>query len=188
MATYRTLQNFVLELEAQGYEVKLMFVDYLLKIPTTGCDGNAAGEALRNMFERMASFAKHHDMIFGTPHQISTDAKMMIREGKTGFVQLLVGGGYYAGSKQLDQVVDLEIFQHIEKLNGESYLTIQRGKHRKDQIRMTPYEDLSFVLKFHPIFGLLPDVGGPDTSLSKVGGKRKAGSNEEELPFWCEDV
>jgi hypothetical protein len=53
---------------------------------------------------------------------------------------------------------------------------------------MTPYEDLSFVLKFHPIFGLLPDVGGPDTSLSKVGGKRKAGSNEEELPFWCEDV
>lgn len=184
MATYRTIQNLVLELEAKGYEVKVVFVDYLLKIPTTGCDGNAAGEALRNMYEKMANFAKHHDFIFGTPHQISTDAKMMIREGKTGFVQLLVGGGYYAGSKQLDQVVDLEIFQHIEKLNGESYLTLQRGKHRKDQIRMTPYEDLYMVLKFHPIFGLLPDVGGLDTTLSKVGAKRKADTNVEELPFW----
>ena len=185
MATYRTLQNQVLELEAQGYEVKVLSVDYLLKVPTTGCEGNAAGEALRNMYEKMASFGKHHGMVFMTPHQISTDAKMMLREGRTGFVQTLVGGGYYAGSKQLDQVVDLETFQHIESLNGKKYLTFQRGKHRKDQIRMTASEYLYFVLEFHPVFGLLPDVDGPDTTRKKVGGG-VIGSGEE-IPFWEND-
>jgi hypothetical protein len=185
MATYRTLQNEVLRLEAEGYEVQMLSVDYLLKVPTTGCEGNAAGEALRNMYEKMSSFAKHRGMRFMTPHQISTDAKMMIREGRSGFVQALVGGGYYAGSKQLDQVVDLETFQHIEKVNGKSYLTIQRGKHRKDQIRMTPQEFLYFVLEFHPVFGLLPDVEGPDTTRKKVGGG-PIGSGEE-IPFWEND-
>jgi hypothetical protein len=186
LATYKTLQNFVVELEAQGYEVKLLSVDYLLKIPTTGCDGTSAGEPLRNMYERMAAHAKHHGYIFKTPHQISTDAKMMFREGRQGFVQLLVGGGYYAGSKQLGQVVDGELFQHIEQVNGKFYLTIQRGKHRKDQVRKTPFEHLYFVLEFHPVFGLLPDIEGADTTRKKVGGG-VIGSTEE-TPFWEADT
>lgn len=185
MATYKTLQNFVLDAEAQGYEVKVLAVDYLLKIPTTGCDGTSAGEPLRNMYERMSSHAKHHGYIFKTPHQISTDAKMMIREGKTGFVQLLIGGGYYAGSKQLGQVVDGELFQHIEMVNGKYYLAFQRGKHRKDQVRKTPFEYLYFVLEFHPVFGLLPDVEGADTTRKKVGGG--VIGSKEETPFWEAD-
>jgi len=185
MATYKTLQNIVLDLEAQGYEVKVLAVDYLLKIPTTGCDGTSAGEPLRNMYERMAAHAKHHGYIFKTPHQISTDAKMLIREGRTGFVQLLIGGGYYAGSKQLGQVVDGELFQHIEQVNGKWYLAVQRGKHRKDQVRKTPFEYLYFVLEFHPVFGLLPDVEGADTTRKKVGGG--AIGSGEETPFWEAD-
>jgi len=182
MWTYRDLCNLVLQIEAEGYEVQLVQTDYLLKLPTTGCDGTAAGEPLRNMYERVKNFMAARGIIFQTPHQLSTEAKMRIREGRTGFVQELPGGGFYAGCKQLDQVVDGELFQHIEKVNGKSYLTIQRGKHRKDQVKMTPIEHLYFVLEFDPVFGLLPDVDGPDTTRKKIGGG-VVGSGEE-VPFW----
>jgi len=177
--TYRSICNKVLELEAEGYEIHLCMVDYLLKIPTTGCDGKAAGEDIRNMYERIANFMKARNIAFLTPHQLSTDAKMMIRDGRQDFVKQLVGRGYYAGCKQLDQVVDGELFMHIEKVNGKSYLTIQRGKHRK--IGQTPEEHLYLVLEFGP-HGILPDVNGPDTSRKKIGGG-VIGSGEE-IPFW----
>lgn len=180
MWTYRDICNKIIEIEAEGYEVHAAQVDYLLKIPTTGCDGKSAGEDIRNMYERIANFMKARHILFHTPHQLSTDAKMMIREGRLGFVQSLVGRGYYAGCKQLDQVVDGELFMHIEKVNGKSYLTIQRGKHRK--VGITPDEYLYIVLEFHPLFGLLPDIRTADSTRKKVGGG-VVGSGEE-IPFW----
>lgn len=180
MWTYRDICNKIIELEAEGYEIHAAQVDYLLKIPTTGCDGKAAGEDIRNMYERIANFMKARNILFHTPHQLSTDAKMLIREGRLGFVQSLVGRGYYAGCKQLDQVVDGELFMHIEKVNGKSYLTIQRGKHRK--VGITPEEYLFMVLEFHPVFGLLPDIRVADSTRKKVGGG-VIGSGEE-TPFW----
>ena len=180
MWTYRDICNKVLELEADGYEVHVMQVDYLLKFPTTGCDGKSAGEDIRNMYERIANFMKAHNVLFITPHQLSTDAKMLTREGRQDFVKELLGKGYYAGCKQIDQVVDGELFQHIEIVNGISYLTVQRGKHRK--IGVTPQKHLYYVLEFHPVFGLLPDVDRADTTRKKVGGG-PIGSNDE-TPFW----
>lgn len=180
--TYRSIFNKVIELESEGYEVVVCQVDYMLKIPTTGCDGKAAGEDIRNMYERLANFMKARDILFMTPHQLSTDAKMMIRDGRQEFVKQLVGRGYYAGCKQVDQVVDGEMFTHIEKVNGKSYLTIQRGKHRK--IGQTPEGDLYLVLEFGPN-GILPDIGKADSSRKKVGGGPVGSGNE--IPFW-EDV
>jgi hypothetical protein len=178
--TYRDICNKVIEIESEGYEVQLCQVDYLLKVPTTGCDGKAAGEDIRNMYERLANFMKARNILFQTPHQLSTDAKMLIREGKLGFVQALVGRGYFAGSKQIDQVVDGELFFHIETLNGIVYLTIQRGKHRK--VGVTKFEDLYLVLQFHPLYGLLPDIKTGDTSRAKIGGG-VIGSGDE-TPWW----
>lgn len=183
MWTYRDICNKIIELESEGYEIHAAQVDYLLKIPTTGCEGKSAGEDIRNMYERIANFMKARNILFHTPHQLSTDAKMLIREGRLGFVQSLVGRGYYAGCKQLDQVVDGELFMHIEKVNGKSYLTIQRGKHRK--VGVTAEEFLYMVLEFHPVFGLLPDIRVADSTRKKVGGG-VIGSNDEN-PFWETD-
>ena len=128
--TYRDICNKIIELESEGYEVHMVMMDYLIKIPTTGCDQGVAGTDILNLYERINNFMGARNIAFITPHQLSTDAKMMIRDGRTDFVKELVGRGYYMKSKQIDQVVDLEIFIHIEKVNGKSYLTIQRGKHR----------------------------------------------------------
>lgn len=181
--TYKDLCNKVLELEADGYEVHMLMVDYLLKLPTTGCDQGPMGHDIRNMFERLRNFCSSRGICFITPHQLSTDAKMMVRDGRSDFVKNLVNGGFYSGSKQIDQVLDLEIFIHIETLNGISYLTIQRGKHRI--IEQTPHKYQYMVLQFNEVGGIPDDVLSEDTTRLTVAGG-VVGSGEEK-PFWSNE-
>jgi hypothetical protein len=182
--TYRDICNKIIELESEGYEVHMVMMDYLIKIPTTGCDQGVAGTDILNLYERINNFMGARNIAFITPHQLSTDAKMMIRDGRTDFVKELVGRGYYMKSKQIDQVVDLEIFIHIEKVNGKSYLTIQRGKHRI--IEQTPDEFHYCVLPFQDakLFacGILDDINGPDSTATKVGGGPIGSA--DQIPFW----
>jgi hypothetical protein len=76
-------------------------------------------------------------------------------------------------------VVDGEMFIHIEKSNGESYLTVQRGKHRI--ISQVSEKDKYTVLKFSPV-GIPDDLNKADSGRKKVGGG-VVGSGEE-IPFW----
>ena len=115
-----------------------------------------------------------------TPHQLSSDAKRLIRDGRTDFVREINGKGYYAGSTQIDQEVDLEMYIHIERVNGTSFLTVQRGKHRK--IAQTPIEHQYCVLPFEDVGGIRDDLGKADTTRKKIGGG-PIGSGQE-TPFW----
>lgn len=184
MWTYRDIQNKILALEAEGYEIHLCMLDYLLKVPTTGCDQGPTGHDVRNMYERLRNFMSSRGITMITPHQLSTDAKIQFREGRGDFVKNLVGGGYYAGCKQIDQVVDGEVFIHIECVNNTFWLTIQRGKHRI--IEQTPMEDRYCVLPFYEIGNIRDDLMGPDSTRRKIGGGA-LGSDDELVPFWEED-
>lgn len=166
--TYKDICNKIIELEAEGYEVQLCMLDYLLKIPTTGCDQGPMGHDIRNLYERIRAFMASRKITCITPHQLSTDAKAFMRDGRQDLVKQIVGGGYYAGSKQIDQVVDGELFIHIEKLNKEAYLTLQRGKHRK--VSITPEEDLFGVYKFVKNGVVMDDIDKADSVRQKVGG------------------
>lgn len=177
--TYRHLCNRMLELEADGYEIFMCMCDYLPMLPTTGCAQGPTGTDMQDMYRRVRNFMSAKKIAFVTPHQLSTDAKQMIRDGKADFVQELPGKGYYRGCKQIDQEVDLEIYIHIEKVNGESYLTCQRGKHRI--IGQTNPKDLYTVLKFEK-YGIPFDEGRKDLSRRTVGGG-PIGSKDEK-PFF----
>lgn len=166
--TYKDVCNKIVELEAEGYEVQVCMLDYLLKLPTTGCDQGPMGHDVRNLYERVQAFMTARKITFITPHQLSTDAKAMMRDGRQDFVKQLVGGGYYSNSKQIDQVVDGELFIHIEKLNREAYLTVQRGKHRK--VSITPDEHLYAVYKFVKNGVVMDDVDKLDSMRQKLGG------------------
>lgn len=182
--TYKDVCNKILELEADGYEIHMLMVDYLLKLPTTGCDQGPMGHDIRNMYERIRSFCTSRGIAFITPHQLSTDAKMMAREGRSDFVKSLISGGFYSGSKQIDQVVDLEIFIHIETLNNVSYLTIQRGKHRI--IEQTPAKDQYMVLAFNSIGGIPDDLLTDESTRYRVGGETIS-SGKDMIPYWERD-
>lgn len=181
MWTYKDICNKIVELEADGFEVVVCAVDYLMKIPTTGCDVGPMGHDIRNMYERIRNFmtAKGRSTLFITPHQLSPDAKLLMRDGRADFVKAVKGGGYYAGTKQLGQVADVEIFIHIEEKNGVYYLTLQRGKHRK--IKLTPTEYHYFCMAFVK-GGVIPDdINGPSLALKRVGQTIDASTGKETV-------
>lgn len=178
--TYRDLFNLILKLESDGYEIHLCALDYLPMIPTTGCmEGGPIGSAMRDMYRRCRNFFSSRKITLVTPHQLSTEAKMLIRNGMDEhFVAEIANKGYYDGCRTVDQEVDLEIYIHIVKVDGKSYLTAQRGKHRL--IKQTAEEHKRCVLPFNDIGDIRDDINGPDSSTKRPGAIRTA--NGEEKP------
>ena len=108
---------------------------------------------------------------------------MLVRNETMDFVKKIADGGYYAGSRQLDQEVDVEIYLHIDKVDGKSYQSVQRGKRRGNDV--TPEKYKYFVLPFQPIGGLLDDINGADTSVAKPGALSQSELDDGgEQPFW----
>lgn len=161
---------------AEGYEIHFLGIDYLYLLPTVGCVQGPAGVDVRDLFRRLRNYTNPRKILFFTPHQMSTDAKQLIRDGKTeaNLVKDVANRGYYAGSKQIDQEVDIELYIHKVSFNGRWYLTVQRGKHR-GIVGATKIEDLYFVLPFQPTVdgmydaGILDDLEFEDSSSRKVG-------------------
>lgn len=168
--TYKDICNLVLKYEAEGYEVQMVMVDYLTKISKEGCTQGATGQDVRNLFERIKAFMASKGILFITPHQLSTEAKGLMRDGYNDFVKRLPGGGYTADSKQIDQVIDGELFFHIERIKGknEAYFTVQGGKLRR--IEQVDEDDKYRVYKFVRKGVILDDLNKPDSSMLKVGG------------------
>ena len=114
---------------------------------------------------------------FITPHQLSTDAKQLVRDGSTNFVRQIAEKGYYSGSKQLDQEVDGEMYIHIEKKDKDAFLTVQRGKHRNPNTISD--EAKYFVLKFPKSGPIKDDILREDSSLRRVGGTPNEETEDE---------
>ena len=135
--TYKHMFNKTLEYEASGYELKFLINDYLSKMPTTGCvTSGPMGTDVRDLFNRVRNFYSSKEVLYITPHQLSSDAKQLLRNGidSKELVKEIANKGFYEISRQLDQVVDMEIHQHIAYVNRKPFLTFQRGKRRFPEI------------------------------------------------------
>lgn len=132
--TYQSIIDKVNEYERDGYETQILITDYLSKLPLTGVNNTGpAGTGVRDMLTRMRDFCCEKEILYINAHQLSTEAKQLLRNGipPEELVQEIANKGYYEGCKQLDQVVDLELHQHIARFGKENYkLTVQRGKRR----------------------------------------------------------
>lgn len=186
--TYKHIFNKILEYEAEGYEVHVVVTDYLSKIPCTGIDNSGPqGTAFREMLTRCRDFMSSKNILYINAHQLSTEAKLLIRNGvpDRDFVKEIANKGYYEGSKQLDQVVDLEIHQHIAKIGKKYYLTIQRGKRRYPEI--VDDEKKYFMLPFpHKIPCIPPnvDINGNYKGFSySIEDSLNTSSDENEFKF-----
>ena len=167
--TYRNICNKVIELEAQGYEIHLLMVDYLDMIPTTGCTIGPMGTDKQDLIKRIRNFCSPKKICFITPHQFSTEAKQLIRNGipEDRFVKEVTGRGYTAGSKGLDRELDVELSLHIFKHKKRTYLTLQLGKHR---IPTVIGDDYKYMLYEFPLGGMpVPhDINGQDIGYSSL--------------------
>jgi hypothetical protein len=181
--SYKNICNKIIELEANGYEVQLLMLDYLGMVPTTGCASSGPiGTDLREMFRRLRVFCGPKKITLITPHQLSTDTKTLVRNGmpQDQFVKEVAEKGYWAGSKQLCQEIDLEMHIHLVKVKDETYLSVQRGKHRLPTI--LPNVDKYFLLKFPGKMPIPDDVDQEDSGFSKLPTKL-AGTSSELFSF-----
>lgn len=169
--TYRDLFERIEKFEADGYEIFLLSMDYMPMMSKKGCAQGPAGVEMRDLYRRVRNFTSKRGIITITPHQLSTEAKQLTRLGIDNFVQEIANKGYYDGCRTIDQEIDMEIYQHIVKVNGESYLTFQRGKHRGPLSLITPERDLYTVYKFQQVGTIPDDVLLIDNSRRTVGGK-----------------
>lgn len=184
--TYLDLLEYTNALEAQGYEIHVLMCDYLNMLPKTGLDSTGpTGANIRQLFRVVRNHYSSRKTTFITPHQLSTEAKMLVRNGlEDEFVKEIANKGYYDGCRTIDQEVDCEIHFHIVKLDGRSYLTIQRGKHRL--IEQTDSRYLYTVLPFNDVGDVRVDLNGPDTSMRKPGYAPQV-SEGNDAPFWAYD-
>lgn len=102
------------------------------------------------------------EILFFSPHQLSTEAKQLTRNGvpDENFVKEVQGKGYTEGTKQIDQVVDLELYIHIARIQRKPYLTVARGKHRVPEI--LDDDKMYFKLPFPYRAPIPEDINEPD--------------------------
>jgi len=167
--TYSSLLNYIIELEAQGYAVHVLMVDYLLMMPTTGCIQGALGADKRDMVRRVRNFCSARDIAFITPFQLSTEANQLLRNGvpEHQFVNEIAEKNYTDGCKTIGQELDLELYVHCFIHKRKKYLALRRGKHRgRPDI---PVEDKFCMYKFPALnIPVLDDINGDDASFTKL--------------------
>jgi hypothetical protein len=167
--SYKDLFDYVTNLETEGYEIKVLMLDYLSKISTRGCTTSGiAGADVVELFSKVRNFCISKNIVGITPHQLSTEAKMLIRNGlpEDTFVKTIASLGYYEKSRSLDTVVDLELYIHLFKHNGETLFSVQRGKSRGTPI--TSEQSKYFMLRFPKSMPIASDIAINDTSITKL--------------------
>jgi hypothetical protein len=176
--TYKDVFNYVLSLEASGYEIHLCVLDYLSLLPTTGCTEGPSGTALRDLYRRMRAFFSAKKITVLTPHQLSSEAKQLIRDGHTDFLNQVAGRGYFADSKQLDQEVDGELYLHKIKFNKRSFLWVKRHKHRG--VPVIKEDLLDAYYPFPEVGPIIDDVDRHRIDLTRIGGQVKSEGVDQE--------
>ena len=179
--TYMHICNKVMAYEAEGYEVHVLMLDYLAMVPTTGCTVGAVGADKRDMYRRVRNFCSPRGILVFTPHQLSTEAKQLVRDKRQDFLEEVANKGYLDGCKTLDQEIDGELYINIKKHQKRYYLEVKRGKHRAQPVLEDEYK--YFALPFPKKGPLLDDLEYANSAVRKIGGE-PIGSGGDEKPFW----
>lgn len=180
--TYSSIINKVIELEAQGYSIHVLLIDYLFKLPTTGCSQGPAGFDKRDLVRRMRNFCSARGIACISPFQLSTEAVQLLRNGvpEHDFVNVIAEKNYTDSCKTVGQELDLELYVHLFKHKRKTYLAFRRGKHRITQVLSDEHK---FCMYQFPDINtpILPDVDMDDTSFQKLPRGDGGGSGSELL-------
>lgn len=119
-------------------------------------------------------------MVFVTPHQLSTEAKNLLRTGipEDQFLAEIKGKGYLEGNKGLDRIYDIGIFIHLFKARGEAFLGFCIDKHRLPTIVEEHFKH--FMYKFPKFMPLPHDVNEENRSFTRL---KDAFANTEQHEF-----
>lgn len=165
--SYREILSKFMDLEAQGFEIQLAAVDYLAMINGDGLGDENRAFWIRQLFKVMRNYCNPRRITLLTPHQVATDAAMLLRQGSTDFVKQIAGKRYWSECRSIDMEVDMEIVCNIEHdAEKNAWMAFARGKDRSSQ--GTPEKDCSFFIPFSKFGGLRPDLETKDSGKSEL--------------------
>jgi hypothetical protein len=164
--TYRKMLTYLLNLENKGHDVRVMICDYLLKIPTVGCDrSGAAGTDIRDLVSRVRNFMMARQILFITPGQLSPQVKDELIRGTSehDLLTTIAEKSLYAGSKQIGQVLDISIL--LKKIKsretGLTYLDVLIEKHRAPEAIDDKHKHFALVFPADHRLSIPDEVGKP---------------------------
>ena len=182
--TYQSLINRIIELEANGYKVEFLSVDYLPKIPTTGCNQGAMGDDVMDMLSRIRAYCSANGIMFATPWQLSTEAKRQLQlMPADNFLPFIKGGGFFEKTRGLDRIYDIGILQHIVSTPAGDYLHMVLDKHRFPTVVDNVHK--SWFLRFPSGNGMpIPsNINNPDHKILRKVPKMAEGQSSSNSLF-----
>jgi hypothetical protein len=126
----------------------------------------------------MRSFCSGKRIAFITPHQLSTEALNLLRNGlaPADFVKEVNGKNYSERTKALYNVVDAELYVHVVRHNKEAYLAVQRGKLRTRII--ISEEDKYRLYKFPGKMPIPADINTENAGIKKLSSAASNAADE----------
>ena len=146
--------------EAMGYEVVIVIEDYMEKMKKKSSIYSGEEDshmALKTLCQGLFDYNKAKNITFITGHQLTREMQRVADQVKTNVVKHFSADGV-SGSIAINQIADLEIYVYIEQdLEENSWLTVQRGKHR--YVDDTPPAKRYFAYPFIEHMGIMADIG-----------------------------
>lgn len=161
--SFRTLLD---NYRSNGYEIHAVVLDYMNLMGKHGCIGGNDATLIRDLFRQARSYTNPKMITLVTAHQLSGEAKFLIRQGIPNFVEEVAGKSYWDSCKSIDQELDLEVIQHIEKRGDKKYLAFAQGKFRSTDI--VPEVDKYYAQLFHPVGAIRDDIDGEAEFIRKI--------------------
>lgn len=151
----------VRNLEMKGHEIIWYGYDYLGLVPIDKIPGESKSDKLQILFRRVRSFMIARGICFVTPHQLSPEAKKMLKEtddeSEVYFAREVAGKSMTETSTKITNEVDGELTIHVAKTNTRNYFTGCVGKMRGEGCE--PVKRF-FIYDIDPVHGLKHDING----------------------------
>jgi hypothetical protein len=158
--TYYDIINCVEELKRQGYEIKLVSIDYPDLMSRRFCEGERGEEKTTHLIRNLRQYFESEGIPNVIAHQLSDQALQLARDGEEYLARDAAGKGMWKGCRTLSTEPDVEIVQHIVEIPGQpKMMTYGRGKHRG--VSDTPTEKKFVVYEFQEYGGLGEDLDNP---------------------------
>lgn len=149
------------QLQMKGHEVIFWAYDYLGMADLEGTSGDTKGDRLHDLYRRVRAFIVSQGICFVTPHQLSPDAKRLLRESdddaELNFAKEAAGKSMTETSTKITNEVDAEFVFHVARTRDDkTYFTGALGKMRGEG---APMSDRFFIYNLDPTKGLEHDFG-----------------------------
>lgn len=180
--SFRNLFNYVESIEASGYYLPAIVIDYLDKLPSTGLSTSGPiGSDRRELLRRSRNFFAKKQCTLITAWQLNPKLNEMLTNGldPLEIPRFVAGKSFYQGSTSIINEIDLEIIVSIGKYGDYHYQAVSIGKVKGNNLVSEDKKNLFY--QFPPNYNIPLDAFGDRALYKNKLEDFKSESSEREL-------